>query len=289
MVDGLETFYRSVVPSTKETGTPPLVLVHGFGISSEHFVKNMQAIADATGAPVYAIDLIGFGRSEKPSQAVYGIELWARQLEVFLDALLPSQKVFLAGNSIGGYVCMTVAADRPSACAGLGLINSAGAWGALNPFGVPVPFLQWPPLARGLGRVLFDVAREPRHVQRTLQRVYADPTQVDGALVSAILGPASTAEALAAGPHLFASLFLLPPGRSWKHLLSGAEGYKGPVLAVWGAQDPWLLPRYVRLLQEFRGDVEVAWVDAGHCPHHERPREVNSRVAEWMQRTAAAP
>eukprot|EP00961_Rhodomonas_salina_P164419 2214944-Rhodomonas_salina.1 len=51
MVDGLKTFYKTVLPNTPVRGAHPLVLVHGFGMSSEHFAKNMHEIADAIGAP----------------------------------------------------------------------------------------------------------------------------------------------------------------------------------------------------------------------------------------------
>lgn len=290
MVDGLKTFYKTVLPNTPVRGAHPLVLVHGFGMSSEHFAKNMHEIADAIGAPVHAIDLIGFGRSDKPGEPVYGIDLWQRQLEVFLDDIVGADKVFLAGNSIGGYVCMNVAADRPSECAGLSLINSAGTWGAINPLGVPVPWLAYAPVARALGRAMFHAARKPEHVARTLARVYVDQSAVDAALIESILQPTRSPEAELAGPQLFSSLFLAPVGRTWAQLLGGAGGYKGPTIALWGDKDPWLHAGFVRMLEALCHDLEVRWMeDTGHCPHHERPDLFNRRLSDWIRLNSSSP
>jgi len=127
-VDGIRTHYVAVEPpaAKRDIDVPPLVLVHGFGANSQHFSRNMEEIAAATGARVYAPDLIGFGNSEKPSSAIYGEMLWSRQIRKLIAEIIQTEKVFLAGNSIGGYVAMNVGADIQSSCAGLVLINSAG-------------------------------------------------------------------------------------------------------------------------------------------------------------------
>ena len=52
---------------------PPCLLVHGFGASSGHWRKNVPLLAQAH--KVFALDLLGFGRSDKPLLA-YSIDLW---------------------------------------------------------------------------------------------------------------------------------------------------------------------------------------------------------------------
>lgn len=44
---------------------PPILLIHGFGASVGHFRKNIPVLA-GEGYRVYAIDLLGFGASDKP-------------------------------------------------------------------------------------------------------------------------------------------------------------------------------------------------------------------------------
>ncbi|MEM8808622.1 MAG: alpha/beta fold hydrolase [Cyanobacteria bacterium P01_G01_bin.38] len=78
---------------------PPLLLVHGFGASTDHWSRNIAELQ--TDFEVWAIDLIGFGRSSKPAGG-YSAELWRDQLHDFVTEVV-GQPVVLAGNSIGGY------------------------------------------------------------------------------------------------------------------------------------------------------------------------------------------
>ena len=55
----------------------PLLFVHGFGASIGHWRKNIAVLSKDY--KVYAIDLIGQGRSDKPLIA-YTMELWAEQV-----------------------------------------------------------------------------------------------------------------------------------------------------------------------------------------------------------------
>ncbi len=43
---------------------PPLLLIHGFGASTDHWRKNIEELSNTF--EVWAIDLLGFGRSAKP-------------------------------------------------------------------------------------------------------------------------------------------------------------------------------------------------------------------------------
>jgi pimeloyl-ACP methyl ester carboxylesterase len=53
----------------------PLILIHGFGGNAGHFARLIPYLAE--NYRVYAIDLLGFGASDKPANVEYGPELWA--------------------------------------------------------------------------------------------------------------------------------------------------------------------------------------------------------------------
>ena len=55
---------------------PAVLLVHGFGASTDHWRHNIPALADRY--EVHALDLLGFGRSAKPQGLPYGGCLWRR-------------------------------------------------------------------------------------------------------------------------------------------------------------------------------------------------------------------
>src|SRR5438128_661518 len=92
-VGGVRARYRTA----GEAGAP-VVLVHGLGGSVEIWERTMPALA--RDHRVYAVDLVGFGRSDKPD-AAYTIADLARFVRDFLDAagLL---RATLVGHSLGG-------------------------------------------------------------------------------------------------------------------------------------------------------------------------------------------
>jgi len=102
---------------------PAIVLVHGFGAFGEHWRRNVKELADL-GYDVYAPTFPGYGRSEKMSMQ-YGQDLWRDFLADFISTVV-ERPVVIAGNSIGGYISASVAADFPQLIKGLVLLNSAG-------------------------------------------------------------------------------------------------------------------------------------------------------------------
>lgn len=117
-VNGLKTHYV-------EAGDgEPLILVHGGGpgASAEHgFRQNIPAFAQHF--RVYALDLIGYGFSDKPAIA-YWEQPMAEQLAGFIDTLC-LDKVRLLGNSMGAYVTAKYALDHPDRVVRLLFVSSA--------------------------------------------------------------------------------------------------------------------------------------------------------------------
>uniref|UniRef100_A0A0D3H9B8 AB hydrolase-1 domain-containing protein n=1 Tax=Oryza barthii TaxID=65489 RepID=A0A0D3H9B8_9ORYZ len=81
------------------------------------------AIADQ-GCQVWAITLLGFGKSEKPN-INYSELLWSELLRDFIVDVV-KEPVHLVGNSIGGYICSITASLWPSLARSLILLNTAG-------------------------------------------------------------------------------------------------------------------------------------------------------------------
>ena len=126
---GFGTNYVKVSGGT--SAAPPVVLVHGFGGSSGQWRATLEDLA-AAGRTVYAVDLLGFGDSPKPrlpADDAYSIELWADQLQHFVDEVVVAEdgadQAVVVGNSIGSLACVCAAAANPPSIAGVGLFNCA--------------------------------------------------------------------------------------------------------------------------------------------------------------------
>jgi len=102
---------------------PAILLVHGFGASTDHWRFNIPVLAQHY--EVHALDLLGFGRSAKPAGPRYGGALWCDQLVAYVQERIGRPTV-LVGNSLGGYAALAAGAALGELAAGVVLLNAAG-------------------------------------------------------------------------------------------------------------------------------------------------------------------
>ena len=114
-VDGLTIAYR-------ELGSgPPVLLLHGWPTSSFLWRDVMVPVAEHN--RVVAVDLPGFGASDKPLGTRYDFDLFERTLDGFLAAL-GIEEVGLAVHDLGGPVGVHWALHRPERVTKLALLNT---------------------------------------------------------------------------------------------------------------------------------------------------------------------
>jgi pimeloyl-ACP methyl ester carboxylesterase len=271
------------VKSGENPSRPPLLLVHGFGASTDHWRKNIEVLA--RNYEVWAIDLLGFGRSAKPV-LTYGGDLWREQLHQFIVEKIKRPTV-LAGNSLGGYAALTVAAEYPQDCAGIILLNSAGAFTDTSPLGStklnPVQktvqkFAQSLFKQPWGSRLIFEFVRQKSQIRKTLRQVYVNQTEVTDRLVEEIYRPSTDPGAAA----VFGSIFANQQGKKVDILLSEMSC---PLLCIWGDRDPWInaKSRSAKFQANYQNISEV-FLNAGHCPHDDAPDLVNQAIANWLEK-----
>ncbi|MCA6586977.1 MAG: alpha/beta fold hydrolase [Pseudanabaena sp.] len=260
---------------------PPLLLVHGFGASTDHWRKNISDLSQDF--EVYAIDLLGFGRSQKPAWQYSG-DLWRDQLHDFISAQI-QRPTIIAGNSLGGYASLCVAADHPQSVAGVVLLNSAGPFTDTSPLGAQ----KVNPVQKAISKTLQGVLRQPwanqllfafvrqkSRIRSTLQKVYLDQSAVTDQLVEEIYRPSCDEGAA----QVFASVFSTPQGKKVDQLLTSMTC---PLLVIWGEGDPWMNSR-VRgaKFREFYPSLTEHYINAGHCPHDECPEIVDGLIRDYF-------
>jgi len=257
----------------------PLLLIHGFGASIGHWRKNIAVLASG-GYRVYAIDLLGFGGSDKAPLS-YSLELWQAQIKAFWDSHIQEKTVFI-GNSIGGLLVLMLMSEYPEITDGGILINSAG---GLNhrpeELNLPLRLVMgtFTKLVNSpiIGKWLFDLIRQKGRIRQTLYQVYCDPQAVTDELVELLYEPSNDPNA----QKVFASVLTAPPGPRPAELL---EKIKQPLLVLWGDKDPWTPIRGAKIYQE-NAQIEFSVIEgAGHCPHDENPEEVNEKILQWLKK-----
>ncbi len=261
---------------------PPLLLIHGFGASTDHWRKNIIELGQEL--EVWAIDLLGFGRSAKPNWQ-YTPDLWRDQLFYFIKDQI-GRPTILVGNSLGGYAALVVAHHAPDRVAGLALLNSAGAFTDTTPLGSK-PQNQITKLLRSgiqsllkqplVSYGLFQFVRQKSQIRKTLKQVYLDQNAVTDRLVEEIYRPSCDRGAA----QVFASVFSTPQGKTVDQLL---KGITCPMLTIWGEGDPWMDCRARSAkFRDHYGNISEIFLNAGHCPHDEQPQQVNQAIRNWIK------
>ncbi|MFK8184298.1 MAG: alpha/beta fold hydrolase [Phormidesmis sp.] len=261
---------------------PALLLIHGFGASTDHWRKNVAELqADFE---VYALDLIGFGRSSKPSGG-YSNNLWRDQITDFITTIIKRPAV-VAGNSIGGYASLYTGATRPDAVVGVAMLNGVGSFSEQQPTEPPNPF------QKAIGQLVktvvlsplpswlvFQFVRNRSYIRKTLSQVYVNQSEVTDQLIEDVYRPATDPEAAGAFP----ALFKAERGEYVDVLL---KDMTCPLLLIWGDADPWMnTTSRGELFQKHYNNLEEHHINAGHCPHDDAPAEVDGLLRSWVMKT----
>eukprot|EP00775_Hariotina_reticulata_P005191 gene5191-5429_t len=262
---------------------PVLLLCHGFGVGVHHFEDNIPALAGSF-QPTCA--------DSGPLR--YNVDTWTEQLQHFIKAVI-KQPVYIAGNSLGGLLGVSLAFHHPEHVKGLVLLNAAPAWnfwcsgpplgseGRLHNFvrnllqidgSVPAP----KPVKATVGKLWFDVYRKPATVRSLLQLVYGRTCAIDDELVERIIEATEHPEAADA----FTSIVLSPESAlTFEEMI---QDLSCPVCLAYGASDPWIVPLWGQRVKRWLPQAHYLELDCvGHCPHHEAPSTVNQIIATWVQ------
>ncbi|MFN9661481.1 MAG: alpha/beta fold hydrolase [Cyanobacteriota bacterium] len=278
-----------------------VVLIHGFGASVGHWRHNIPVLA--TEAEVFALDLLGFGASEKPPSLLegesplpgavrYGFALWAELVADFVVSHVcagqPQRPVHLVGNSIGGVVALAAAkrlCHRGLPPAQVVLIDCAQrSLDERRVSELPLPQRLARPLLKRLVRErwltapLFRFLARPAFIRQVLAEAYPTGANVDDELVAVLHQPSQDAgavESFRGFVNLFADV-LAPDYLAELNL---------PVRMIWGGADPWESPREAHRWADAFASIQELKVLAGlgHCPHDEAPEQVNPILLQWLK------
>jgi pimeloyl-ACP methyl ester carboxylesterase len=265
-----------------ETGAAVL-LVHGFGASCGHWRKNLPVLGE--NYRCYALDLIGFGGSAKPTpntEIEYTFETWGQQVADFCREVIGTP-AFLIGNSIGCVVIMQAAVDNPEIALGVAAINCSLRllhdrkrqklpWHRNMGASVMQQVLQH----QLVGNFFFQQLAQPKVVRKILLQAYCRQEAVTEELIDIIMKPAGDLGAAA----VFLAFTRYSQGALPEDLLSQLTC---PTILLWGTEDPWEpIAKGKELAQFSTVDQFIPLEGLGHCPQDEAPEIVNPILLDWI-------
>ena len=283
---------------TGEESNPPIVLIHGFGASSDHWRNNAEIFA-SEGFRVFGIDLIGFGKSEQHLQSkIKHLEnqFWANQLASFLDEIVDIQKngkVILIGNSLGALTAITTLSNRPE------LIKTIIAAPLPEPvfvnpikFSFPNWLLKVKSFLIKIVFHLFPLKTLVNLISRTklitfaLQSAYFRSISNDTPLKRIVTVPAQRVNASKALRAMCIGMSNRPNSAKGPSIIEKIQNLSNrpPILLIWGKQDK-LIPIFLaKKLIKLHPWLKLTVVnEAGHCPHDELPKDFNQIVMKWLK------
>ncbi len=220
---------------------PPLVLVHGYSASSAWWRRNIVGLAACH--RVYALDLAGFGRSWPKRRfsvldAAHDIRAWMREMGL--------EQADFCGHSMGGHICIHLAATYPRQVGRLALVDASGL-----PLGGRLHHLAWRGL-RSSGHTHFRFA------------------------------PTVVGTSLQAGPLVLLSALR---GLLADDVQGVLADIAAPTLIIWGERDV-LVPLELghALHAAIKGSRLAVVPGAGHNVMYECPEEFNRLVEEFLDR-----
>ena len=277
----------------EKTAPFAVLLIHGFGANTQHWRFNQPVLAELV--PTYAIDLLGFGRSDQPRARLkdeaeqegsvhYGFDLWGQQVADFCREVI-GRPVLLVGNSIGGVVALRAAQLLQDQCRGVVLIDCAQRLMDDKQLATQPAWMAWiRPLLKAMVRqrwlstALFRNAARPGVIRSVLKQAYPSGNNIDNALVELLYQPTQrdgAAEAFRGFINLFDD-----------HLAPDLmNNLSAPVHLIWGEKDPWEpLAEAQRWANSLSCVQSITMIPgAGHCPHDEMHIETNKELINLIK------
>lgn len=258
----------------------PVVLLHSFGPGHDSLEWRGVGERLAASHQVFAPDLPGWGRSERPDAALDG-ELYIDFLADFLDDVVRRRAVVVASGLAAAYA-VEIAVGHPELVRGLVLASPLG----IN-FASDEPDLKDAVIHRLLKLPVFGTSAMNLYTSRKgilrylLEEVYARPETVTDALIDHHYKGAHE-------PSNRAALVAYLSGYLNHRVAPALARLATPTLLVWGRQAVNPPVETADLWLAVARDTELEVLDdAGALPHAERPDAFAGRVAQFVDQLPA--
>lgn len=247
----------------KGTGTPPILLLHGFDSSVLEFRRLLPILATQT--QTWAVDLLGFGFTDRIAEIKLSPSAIATHLYYFWKTLI-NQPVILVGASMGGAAAIDFTLTHPQAVQQLVLIDSAGfsAGSAMGKF-------MFPPL----GYLATQFLRNPKVRASISQTAYKDKSL-------ASLDAQQCAALHLNMPGWSQSLIAFTKSGGYSSFQTKLAQIQQPTLILWGDSDKILGLADAEKFNRAIARSKLIWIEnCGHVPHLEQPHTTAQHILDF--------
>lgn len=255
-----------------ERNNPTLLLVHGY-TASTYVWKTVAPELAREGFHVVAVDLIGFGFSDKPSWFDYKIGSQARMLERLMNRLGIGTAT-VVGNSYGGAVAMNFALDYPERVEKLVLVDAV-----CNDEVLSHPILKLAALP-GVGELLTPFLVDSKAFQKIRMKETLAPENhhlITKERIDSVNFPLHAKDAHHS---------VLATARNWDacRIQTDAQYINHPTLIIWGEKDN-VIPIHNGefLYNNILHSRFVVLKNCGHIPPEEKPEIFVDLVKEFAK------
>ncbi|MBA3334125.1 MAG: alpha/beta hydrolase [Acidobacteria bacterium] len=274
VVDGVRVHYQEF----GHVSQPKMILVHGYTASTYVWGAVAPKLA-GEGFHVIAIDLLGFGYSDKPAWFEYSIASQARVLEQFMNRL-GIGRATLVGSSYGGAVAATVALDYPERVEKLVLVGAV-----CNDEAKTNGILRFVSMS-GVGEILSPFLIDSRRFLKSRMRRTIAPSNhhlITEERLDAVSRPLRAKNAHNS---------VLTSARNWNASRIEADAHliNQPTLLIWGENDT-IIPIHnaQRLYDSIVHSRLVVLKDCGHVPQEENPERFVELVSSFVKDKKGKP
>jgi pimeloyl-ACP methyl ester carboxylesterase len=279
---------------TDNPDAAPALFVHGLGGSAPNWTDFAGVLRHHYA--IEALDLPGHGRSAPPARNDYSLDAHAKTVVRYLAAS-GRGPVHLAGNSMGGAVCVLVAAGRPDLVRTLTLISPA----------VPDNRIRAFPLRSDPRAALIVVPGLGEYVMRQHAKRYSVEARVRGTIALCFADASrypqerlreaiSEATARMAMPWAWTAVARTTRGLAAAQFLRGRVGWAtlrklaAPTLVVWGDTDRLVAPDLAGHVAAAIPDSRLLFLeDVGHTAMMEAPELTARAMLALTEGVAAIP
>jgi len=246
-------------------------LLHGFA-SSTYTWEGVAPCLQKRGYHVWALDMKGFGWSDKPEGAKYDPITLMEEVNQWMD-VMGIEDVTFVGNSLGGAIAVVMATEHPERIGRMILIDAASYTQTERPLIVRMAGL---PFSRGFAKLFFGRWA----IKWNMEKVFYHPDRVTEEKVDAYYKRMCTHGALDAQTSVAMSLDF---GIFEKYTRRIPE-IKAKTLIIWGREDKWIpLKNGLRFRKEIADSTIVVIPECGHIPQEEYPEKTAGLIADFMQ------